>query len=262
MSKELGMTNLPIRQLSLSEIADIFRKSPESIPGLLADWVLHRDGLVLVVNKPAGLPVHSVAGGKDLHLGQLLFAWQFGLKQPPMLAHRLDRDTSGCLILARHRQAMIRMTDLFATRQVEKVYWAVLDGIPDAPEGRIDAPLIDTKRPGGVTVRLAKPADGDAALAAVTDWRILATHARQTWVEFRPQTGRSHQLRVHAAAVLGCPIVGDRLYGRVEPGGLCLHARSLRFAPRANKPPLAVTAPVPEGLTQRLAVFPYPSDPA
>ncbi len=258
MSKELGMTDLPIQQPDLSKIAEIFRKFPESIPDLLDDWVLHRDGLVLVVNKPAGLPVHSVAGGKNLHLGQLLFAWQFGLKQPPMLAHRLDRDTSGCLILARHRQAMIRMTDLFATRQVEKLYWAVLEGIPEATEGRIDAPLIDTKRPGGVTVRLAKPGDGDAALEAVTDWHILATHARQSWVAFRPRTGRSHQLRVHAAAVLGCPIVGDRLYGRAAPGGLCLHARQVRFAPRANKPPLEVTAPVPEALAQRLAAFAYP----
>lgn len=240
---------------SIAEIADWLRQSPETIPGLLEDWVLHRDGLVLVLDKPAGLPVHSVAGGKNLHLGQLLFAWQYGLKQPPMLAHRLDRDTSGCLILARHRQAMIRMTELFATRQVEKTYWAVLDGIPAADSGRISAPLVDTKRPGGVTVRLAKPDDGEAAQEAVSDWRVLATANRRTWVEFHPRTGRSHQLRVHAASVLGCPIVGDRLYGRAETGGLCLHARGVTFAPRANKPALTVTAPAPEALAATLAAF-------
>lgn len=245
-------------QPSLSEIAEILRRAPETLPGWLEDWVLHRDGLVLVLNKPAGLPVHSVAGGKNLHLGQLLFAWQYGLHQPPLLAHRLDRDTSGCLILARHRKAMIHMTALFAARQVEKTYWAVLEGIPNADSGTIDAPLVDMKRPGGVTVRLAKPDDGEAAQTAVTDWRVQATANRRTWVEFYPRTGRSHQLRVHAAAVLGCPIVGDRLYGRAEPGGLCLHARSVTFAPRANKPPINVTAPVPEPLATLLAAFPTP----
>lgn len=246
-----------MQQLSLSEIAEGLRREPEMIAHLVQDWVLHRDGLVLVVNKPGGLPVHSVAGGKSLHLSQLLFAWQYGLKQPPLLAHRLDRDTSGCLILARHRQAMIRMTDLFASRQVEKCYWAVLDGVPNAESGTITAPLVDMKRPGGVTVRLARPDDGDDALDAVTDWRVLAVQDRRTWVEFQPRTGRSHQLRVHAASVLGCPIVGDRLYGRHEATGLHLHARSVRFAPRANKPPLEVKAPVPDGLAEVLARFPY-----
>lgn len=251
--------SLSSAQPSLLEIAEMLRQTPEALSGWLDDWVLHRDGLVLVLDKPAGLPVHSVAGGKNLHLGQLLFAWQYGLKQPPLLAHRLDRDTSGCLILARHRKAMIRMTELFATRQVEKTYWAVLEGIPDASNGTIDAPLVDMKRPGGVTVRLAKPDDGDAAQEAVTDWRVLATANRRTWVEFHPRTGRSHQLRVHAASILGCPIVGDRLYGRPEVGGLCLHARTVAFAPRANKPPLSITAPVPEALAVLLASFPDPS---
>ncbi|KJV09183.1 hypothetical protein VZ95_13085 [Elstera litoralis] len=222
---------------------------------------MHRDGLVLVLNKPAGMPVHSVAGGKSLHLSQLLYAWQYGLKQPPLLAHRLDRDTSGCLILARHRQAMIRMTELFATRQVEKCYWAVLDGVPATESGTIDAPLVDMKRPGGVTVRLARPDDGDEALEAVTEWRVLAVQDRRTWIEFRPRTGRSHQLRVHAASVLGCPIVGDRLYGRHEAAGLHLHARSVSFAPRANKPPLEINAPVPDGLAEVLARFPYVPSP-
>lgn len=249
-----------MQQMDIAEIAEWRRRSPETLPDLLDDWVLHRDGLVLVLNKPAGLPVHSVAGGKNLHLGQLLFAWQYGLKQPPLLAHRLDRDTSGCLILARHRKAMIRMTELFAARQVEKTYWAVLEGIPDTDRGIIAAPLVDMKRPGGVTVRLAKADDGEEAQEAVTEWRVLATANRRTWVEFRPQTGRSHQLRVHAASILGCPIVGDRLYGRSEPGGLCLHARQVAFAPRANKPPLSVTAPVPEALAALLASFPTPEE--
>lgn len=248
-----------MQPINIAEIAEWLRRSPETLPDLLDDWVLHRDGLVLVLNKPAGLPVHSVAGGKNLHLGQLLFAWQYGLKQPPLLAHRLDRDTSGCLILARHRKAMIRMTELFAARQVAKTYWAVLEGLPDAAHGTIDAPLVDMKRPGGVTVRLAKADDGEAAQEAVTEWRVLATANRRTWVEFYPRTGRSHQLRVHAASVLGCPIVGDRLYGRPDGGGLCLHARQIAFAPRANKPPLSVIAPVPEALAALLAGFPTPS---
>lgn len=101
------------------------------------------------------------------------------------------------------------------------------------------------KRPGGVTVRLAKADDGDAALEAVTELARSVHSQPPDLGRVSSRTGRSHQLRVHAASILGCPIVGDRLYGRQDPGGLCLHARSVVFAPRAeNKPPLDVTAPV------------------
>src|SRR4029077_2832775 len=122
------------------------RHSQYARPDQLAERVLYRDGLILVIDKPAGIPVHSGPGGGP-HLEHWFPLLRFGLPRPPALAHRLDRDTSGCLVLGRHRSALRRLGRLFAEGRVEKVYWAVVAGIPAEPEGRIAAPL--AKQPRG-----------------------------------------------------------------------------------------------------------------
>ncbi|MGE3781801.1 MAG: RluA family pseudouridine synthase, partial [Alphaproteobacteria bacterium] len=174
---------------------------------MLLDRVLYRDGLVLVLDKPAGIPVHAGPGG-----GPNLEHWfpllRFGLPKPPSLAHRLDRDTSGCLVLGRHPKALRRLGRLFAEGRVEKVYWAIVSGVPRESEGRIEAPLLKQRR-GMVGWRMVADPEGQRA---ITDYRVLGAADGHAWLELRPRTGRTHQIRVHCA-VLGCPVAGDPAYG-------------------------------------------------
>jgi RluA family pseudouridine synthase len=223
-------------------------------PGDLTKRVLYRDGLVLVIDKPAGIPVHAGPGG-----GANLEHWfpllRFGLPRPPSLAHRLDRDTSGCLVLGRHPKALRRLGRLFAEGKVEKVYWAIVAGVPAEPEGRIEMAL--AKQPRG-TVGWRMVAD-PAGQQAVTEYRVLAAAEGRAWLELKPRTGRTHQIRVHCAS-LGCPVVGDPTYG--GPGGenLQLHARSIVLPLYPAKPPIAATAPVPPHMLAGLRRLGY--DPA
>jgi RluA family pseudouridine synthase len=215
----------------------------------LAARVLHRDGLILVIDKPAGMPVHAGPGGGDnleAHFGDLAF----GLKQPPALAHRLDRDTSGCLVLGRHRKALARLGELFRDGRVEKVYWAIVQGGPAADSGRIEQPLLKrSNRTGGW--RMVIDPEGQAA---VTDWRVLGRAGGRAWMEFRPRTGRTHQIRVHAA-FLGCPLVGDPMYGGPADAKLMLHARAVTLPMQKSKPPVTVEAPPPPHMAEALAAF-------
>ena len=222
----------------------------------LADRVLYRDGLVLVIDKPAGIPVHAGPGG-----GPNLEHWfpllRFGLPQPPALAHRLDRDTSGCLVLGRHPKALRRLGRLFAEGQVEKLYWAVVAGVPREAEGRIEAALLKQKR-GTVGWRMVVDRDGQHA---VTDYRVLGAAEGRTWLELRPRTGRTHQIRVHCAS-MGVPVVGDPVYGGAAQGGttdhpLQLHARAISLPLYPAKSPIAVTAPVPPHMHSLLRTFGY-----
>jgi tRNA pseudouridine32 synthase/23S rRNA pseudouridine746 synthase/23S rRNA pseudouridine1911/1915/1917 synthase len=220
----------------------------------LVDRVLYRDGLVLVLDKPAGIAVHAGPGGGP-HLEHWFPLLRFGLPRPPALAHRLDRDTSGCLVLGRHPKALRRLGRLFAEGRVEKLYWAIVAGTPPAPAGRIAAPL--AKQPRGV-VGWRMEID-PAGQPAVTDYRVLGVADGRAWLELRPRTGRTHQIRVHCAA-LGMPVVGDPTYG--GPGGvpLQLHARSIRLPLYPAKPPIAVKAPVPAHMLAGLKGLGY--DPA
>jgi len=221
----------------------------EMTPEEMVARVLYRDGLMLVIDKPAGLAVHrGPKGGESLedHFGAL----RFGLPRAPSLAHRLDRDTSGCLVLGRHRKALALLGKLFKNGSVGKTYWALVEGSPEADEGRIDMPLGRLDETRGWWM---KPDPNGQP--AVTTWRVMGRAPGLTWLALEPITGRTHQLRVHCAA-MGWPIVGDAIYGTAPRAGgppLHLHSREIVVPLSKNKPPVAVTAPVPAHMRERLA---------
>ncbi len=210
----------------------------------LADRVLFIDAEALVIDKPAGLPVDPPRDG-GLSMENHLAGLTFGFVRWPVPVHRLDRDTSGCLLLARNPKAAARFTAAFEARQVGKTYLAVLDGVPELSEGIIDLALGKTStREAGW--RMVPDAKGKAA---VTHWEVLAVHEGRALVRFTPETGRTHQLRTHALHGLGIGILGDPVYrtgsaGTGWRGGLVLHARRLTL-PRDGKAPVHATAPVP-----------------
>jgi tRNA pseudouridine32 synthase / 23S rRNA pseudouridine746 synthase len=204
----------------------------------LQDRVLFIDGEAIVIDKPAGLAVHpgpATCDSLEGHLDEL----RFGFLRPPSPVHRLDRDTSGCLLLARNPKAHKRFTAAFEEGRVEKGYVAVLDGMLPAREGRIELPLtkVSSREQGWRVV------PDPAGKPAVTHWRILAETGNRALVLFTPETGRTHQLRVHALHGLGVAIAGDPVYGDGR-GPMLLHALSLRV-PRKPKPAIEARAPLP-----------------
>ena len=218
--------------------------TPEEILARL----LYRDGLMLVIDKPAGWAVHRGPKGGE-SLDDHFDALRFGLPRNPALAHRLDRDTTGCLVLGRHRKALALLGKLFKQGKVAKTYWAVVEGAPEAEEGRIDIALGKLDETRGWWM---KP-DPHGAPAATT-WKVLGRGPGHTWLALEPLTGRTHQLRVHCAE-MGFPMVGDTIYGRASRAGgpaLQLHAREVTVPISKNKPPVQVTAPVPAHMRELL----------
>ncbi len=202
--------------------------------------ILHIDAHLLVIDKPAGLAVHpgpSTPRSLDDHLHAL----REGFVRNPQPVHRLDRDTSGCLVLARHPKALKKLTQMFSAGLVGKTYWAVVDGRPAEDTGRIDAPLFKISSAAEGWRMIVDP----RGRASATRWRVLVEHGGRWLVEFSPETGRTHQVRVHAAA-LGCPILGDPVYGDGN-GPMRLHARGVVIPYRDDTPPVDVEADVPEG---------------
>jgi tRNA pseudouridine32 synthase/23S rRNA pseudouridine746 synthase len=212
----------------------------------LAGRLLYRDGLILVIDKPAGIAVHAGPGGGP-NLESSFDELRFGLPHPPALAHRLDRDTSGCLVLGRHPKALRRLGALFASGKVEKVYWAVVEGSPPETAGRIETGLRKLNRASGWRMIV-----DTAGQSATTEYRVRGGGDGRAWLELRPRTGRTHQLRVHCAE-LGCAVVGDRVYGNGGSGEpLMLYARSISLPLYRARPPLEITAPVPSHMAAAL----------
>ncbi len=206
--------------------------------------VLYADRRFVVLNKPAGLPVHGgPRGGASVEDFLPRLARR---REGPWLVHRLDADTSGCLLVALRRSALRAAQALFAARQVEKRYWAVVDGAPPQTEGEVRLALARVNSRAGW--RMAAVAAGQEA---VSRWRLLGQGEGLSWLEVRPLTGRTHQVRVHCAA-LGCPVHGDALYGH-GPGPLLLHARRLVLP---LSPPLVAEAEPPPALAAVLARCP------
>lgn len=205
----------------------------------IAERVLFIDAEAIVIDKPAGLAVHPGPATPE-SLEDRLDALRFGFRRPPSPVHRLDRDTSGCLLLARHPKAHKRFARAFEEGVVEKTYFAVLEGVPEARDGMIDLALakISSREQGW---RMVPDATGKAAR---TRWRVVAERDGRALVLFTPETGRTHQIRIHAAAGLGVPIAGDPVYGSGGGGPMLLHALALKV-PRDGKPPVEARAPLP-----------------
>jgi len=201
-------------------------------------YVIFIDGEAIVIDKPAGLAVHPGSRTKE-SLEDYLRHFRFGFQRPPLPVHRLDRDTSGCLLLARNPKAHKRFQRAFEDKKVTKTYLAVLAGVPDAEAGTVDMPLgkVSSAQDGW---RMVRDENGKPSLS---HWRRLAVKDGRALVLFSPETGRTHQLRVHAADGIGVPIAGDPVYGDGR-GPMLLHALSLRVE-RDGKPPVEATAPLP-----------------
>jgi tRNA pseudouridine32 synthase/23S rRNA pseudouridine746 synthase len=260
---------MPIKDMSPEERRPEPVRPEEMTPEAILGRVLHRDGLMLVLDKPAGLPVHRGPKG-----GSSLEDWfdhlRYGLPRAPALAHRLDKDTSGCLVLGRHRKALAHLGLLFKHGKVGKTYWAVVEGGPDREEGVIDLALARLDESRGWWM---KP--DPRGLPSVTTWKVLGRSGQaggsgeagatprtspmnslMTWLALTPVTGRTHQLRVHCAA-MGWPILGDNIYGNAPRFGgpvMHLHAREITVPLSKNKPPVRVVAPVPAHMRERLMI--------
>lgn len=212
----------------------------------LEDRLLYRDALMLVLDKPAGIPVHAGPGGGP-NLEDGFESLRFGLPRMPHLAHRLDRDTSGCLVLGRHRQALARLGRIFESGRADKTYVAVVPAVPTEMSGTIDKPLTKVHKYKGWKMRVAAP-DEDGAQKTVTDYKVLHTENGHSFIAFYPRTGRTHQIRVHALEAFGAAILGDTLYGtdddRKQPR-LFLHAARIVLPLYPSKPPIPVDAPIP-----------------
>jgi tRNA pseudouridine32 synthase/23S rRNA pseudouridine746 synthase len=197
--------------------------------------ILFQDKHFIVLNKPAGLAVHpGPRGGTSVEdfLPQLSRR-----KDGPWLAHRLDADTAGCLVVALRKAALITAQAEFAGGRAHKTYWAIVDGVPDADNGVITQPLLRRSDKSGW--RMVVDAAGQSAETA---WEVLGRGPGIAWVAFRPKTGRTHQIRVHAAR-LGWPILGDPVYGKGAAEKLHLLARAIRLD---LDPAVAAEAPPPE----------------
>lgn len=212
--------------------------------------VLFRDTRFVVLDKPAGLAVHpGPRGGPSV---EDLFPHLSRRKDGPWLAHRLDADTSGCLVVALRRAALLQAQAAFANGLARKTYWAVVRGAPADPSGTIEAKLSRLSTKNGW--RMVENAAGQTA---VTEWRVRGRGGDIAWLELSPRTGRTHQVRVHCA-LLGCPVLGDPVYGD-GAGRLHLLARAIELP---LDPPLAATAEPPARMRDALTRCGWVPDPA
>jgi len=215
--------------------------------------ILYEDDHVLVLDKPFGLAVQGGTGTKR-HLDGLLAGMADRFGDRPRLVHRLDRDTTGVLLVAKHRDSAARLGRVFQTRSAAKTYWALVRGVPRPPQGKVEAALVKASGPDGDRVRKAQPGEQDRAMHATTHYSVIERVGQKVaWVSLKPVTGRQHQLRAHMD-LIGHPIVGDNKYEggmdlpaeNIEPR-LHLHARRLMLPhPFDPSRKIDVTAPLPE----------------
>lgn len=235
----------------MASMADLNQHHYRVTPEDLQSRVLFRDKLVIVLNKPAAIPVHpGPSGGHSLE--DYFEALQFGeFREGPWLAHRLDRDTSGCLILGRQKKALRRLGKLFEAGMIKKTYWAVVHGGPTEDSGRIEGFLEKVKTPKGWYMKVS--GKNENSQSAITGWKVMKRGDGWSWLELTPETGRTHQIRVHCQH-LGCPIIGDWVYGpQAEKLPLLhLHARSVEIPLYEGKPSLRIEAPAPEHMASKV----------
>lgn len=223
---------------------------------VLAKMLLYEDPKVFVFNKPAGLAVQG-GSGVARHVDDMLEAWRNQKGEKPRLVHRLDRDTSGVLVVARTRQAAMKLAEAFRARETKKTYWSLVKGVPRKRDDKISTWLVKEQTPDGDRMRVARHGENGAD-HAVSYYRVVEQAGQSlAWLEMEPYTGRTHQLRVHAAHI-GHPIIGDPKYFEADinwefPGGiqnrLHLHARRI-IIPHPDKGVVDVTAPMPPHMRQ------------
>jgi 23S rRNA pseudouridine955/2504/2580 synthase len=226
----------------------------------LASITLYEDDDLLVLNKPSGI---AVQGGTKTthHIDRLLEGMGDGPETRPRLVHRLDRDTSGVLVIAKRRAVAAKLGRAFQTRSVRKIYWALLHGVPHLLQGKVDAALVKAGSPAGDRVRKARPGEQDIAQSAVTYYAVVDKAGQKvSFVSLKPVTGRQHQLRAHMA-IIGHPILGDGKYegDKNLPDGisnrLYLHARRISFPHPSGEGVVDITAPLPEHMAKAFALF-------
>lgn len=213
--------------------------------------ILYEDEEVLVLNKPFGIAVQGGSGTKR-HIDGILAGMADRFGDRPRLVHRLDRDTTGVLLVAKRRDAAAKLGKIFQTRSAAKTYWALVRGVPHPTQGKIEAALVKASGPDGDRVRKSGPGEQKEAMHATTHYSVVDRAGRKAaWVSLKPVTGRQHQLRVHME-LIGHPIIGDNKYDggmplaedNIEPK-LHLHARRLIIPHPAGTKKLDVTAPLP-----------------
>jgi len=229
---------------------------------LIESSILFEDEDILVLNKPFGVAVQGGTGTRR-HIDGILTGMIDRFGDRPRLVHRLDRDTTGVLLIAKKRDIAAKLGRTFQTRAAAKTYWALVKGVPVPRQGKIEAALVKASGPDGDRVRKAEPGEQDAAMHATTHYSVIDRVAnRAAWVSLKPVTGRQHQLRAHMA-MIGHPIIGDNKYEggitqimeALEPK-LHLHARRLVLPhPRAGKPPIDVTAPLPPHMLRSFEII-------
>ena len=229
--------------------------------------ILFEDDDVIVLNKPFGIAVQGGTGTRR-HIDGLLAGMVDRFGDRPRLVHRLDRDTTGVLLVAKHRDAAARLGRTFQTRSAAKTYWALVKGVPKPPQGKVEAALVKASGPDGDRVRKAEPGEQDKAMHATTHYSVIDRAAHKAaWMSLKPVTGRQHQLRAHMA-LIGHPIVGDNKYeGGLDlpaenmEAKLHLHARRLVIPhPRPSMPTIDVTAPLPEHMARSWALLGFDAD--
>jgi 23S rRNA pseudouridine955/2504/2580 synthase len=255
-----GVTNTPAPKPRTVEKPTVSERDAVEIQRM----VIHRDDHVIVLNKPPGLAVQG-GSGTEKHVDGMLDALRFGFEQRPRLVHRLDKDTSGLLLIARTGQAAKRLTESFRDRETEKLYWAIVVGVPPKKEGTVELPL--AKRPGARDRELMQ-VDEENGLKAITHFREVDRAGRRAaLLALWPKTGRTHQLRVHCAE-MGCPILGDRKYGGEEAllatvadaRRLHLHALRLSLPHPSGKGELKAEAELPPHFRRTIEAFGFSTD--